>query len=430
MEIKSKVIHIVGARQQFIKYGAILNISDLWWIFLNTGSNIVIGLIGSIIFARLAGAEYFGKYQYIFSLNGIASLILLPGLENALINSAVKNTEGDFIIAFKKRKKLLPFFILFFIIASVVIFVKKKNIDIALSFFIVGFLSGLISLFNYYLSYFIGKKEYKNLFICQSLISLSSILVVIGYFILSRVVGLSYVLLSILILIPLSWNFFIYFFIYLYVRKRLKYTNSFSDDFMPYAKNLSYMSIIGAIQSNLDNFIIGTFLSYHLLAFYSIAKKLLEVLKNLWVISQQYLQPRLVKKEMMSAFDYFKKYLNIYWVVIPFLGLLWLILPTVIKLLYGQQFIKASSYARLFLFVILAGIPNFYLEAFFRAHQFYKDLYYGRIINLLSLATLAIFVYYLQVYGIIINRILTAFGVTFMMNYLLLRRVYIGRMSR
>ncbi|MCK5533811.1 oligosaccharide flippase family protein [bacterium] len=396
----------------------IKKIADGSWIILNLVIKCFFGFVGSIIFARLAGSEYFGQYYYIFSLSSMVLFVLLPGIENALINSTVKKTEGDFEIAFKKKIKLFPFFLLFSLLLSVMIWFIKKDLDIASAFLIVGILTGVINLFDYYKSYFIGKKEYKIYFIFESTVSFSIIIMATGYYLLSNYLYRQYVPLSILVLLPLIWKLLVYFTMFNYVRKRLTSVTQFSYDFFLYAKNLSFVSIIGSIHGNMDRFIIGTFLSYQSLAFYSIGKKFFDVLKNLCIISQQYLQPRLVKLPIKKALIFFKSYLNIYWLMVPTLICCWLVFPFIVEKFYGQNFLEAASYARLFLLVILFAIPNFYLETFFKAKQFYKELYISKIIYLLMLIPLIFFVFYFKAYGIIMNRALTMLIVTLVMGYL------------
>jgi len=401
-------------------YSVKVNTKDIFWIVLDISAKFILVMIGSVFFARQAGVGYFGKYQYVFSLNGIATLVLFPGIQNALVNSTVKHCEGDFIVAFRKRLKMIPYFILFFVMVSFIIYLKnREGIDIVLSFLITGVISAFISLFDFNLSYFLGKREYRKLCFCDSLIAFSSVLVAIIYFFFSKILGFSYVPLTILILFPLLWRLLSCYLISIYIKSNFQNKGVESHDFFPYAKNLSFVSILASLQENLDQFIIGTFLSFESLAFYNIGKGAFEFLKNMWSISQQYLQPRLVKLNIEKARLHFKNYLKIYaLMIVPFLVLLWFILPFLIVSFYGGQFRPSIIYSRLFLIVILFGAPNFYMEAFFRAKQFHRDLLYSRLVNFLFLVVLPIAIYYFQAYGIVYVRALSALSISMIMVYL------------
>ncbi|MBE0427542.1 MAG: oligosaccharide flippase family protein [Nitrospirae bacterium] len=194
------------------------------------------------------------------------------------------------------------------------------------------------------------------------------------------------------------------------------YRSSYSDDFLPYAKNLSYMSIVKNIQTNIDEFLVGTFFKYESLTFYSIGKKIFMNSLYIWSIALNYLQPRLVGKSIQEAYFYFKKYLKIYWLIVPGIIIFCLLLPSIIEILYGKDFLRASNYAQLFMVIIVIFIPAFYLETYYKANQAYRILYIGRIIDTLSLISFVIFVYLFHAYGIILNRIIA----TFMLSLILI----------
>ena len=404
-------------------FGISINVTDTLWITFSTVTKVILSMIGSILFARLAGVEYFGKYQYVFSLNGVAALLILPGIENALINSSAKNTEGDFLVAFKKKSSLLPFYILFFLVINLVIFINTKSFELLLSFFIVSILSGCIAIFDYHLSYFIGKREYKKLFVCTLMTSFSSITVVLSYYYLKNFIFQPYVPIYALIVVPLLWNTCAYTCIFIYIRKRLIYRTSFSGDFVRYAKNLSYISIFKNIQTNIDEFLVGTLFKYESLTFYIIGKKIFMNSLYIWSIALNYLQPRLVGKSIQEANYYFRKYLKVYWLFLPSIIIFWFLLPSIIKILYGEEFLRASKYAQLFMVIIVMYIPVFYLETYYKANQSYRILFIGRIVDTLSLISFVIFVYLLQAYGIIFNKIIATFVLSLILILIFIRQM-------
>lgn len=405
------------------KSGINIHVRDTIWINLDVFSKLFFSLIGAIVLARLSGAEYFGKFQYIFSLNSLGDLILMPGIKSALINSAARKTEGDFIIAGGKRTKLFPFCVAFFLFISISAYLLNRDIDMAASFLIIGFFTSLIALFDYHLQYYLGRQEYKTLFKWDALIAISSILAALTYFIGKNILKLSYVPLSIIIFLPLAWQLTCYFIISIKVKKRIIKHDSFSSDFQSYSKNFSLITIVMTLQSNLDKFIIGTFFDFKSLAFYSVGKKFYEFLTYKRTFLFQYLQPRFVKMAMSDCFRYFKKYLILCSGLILCFAVLWFLIPGLVVSLFSKEFLGATIFVQLFLIVFILNMINSYIEPLFRAKQFYKDLYWSRTIYGLTLISLVFFIYLFGSVGIIYNNILATCLVDIAMTYLFFKKL-------
>lgn len=397
-----------------------INFKDTFWLSLNSGIKIFIGLIGSILLTRILGVEIFGKYQYLLSINSIAAIFVLPGINGALINSAARGSDGDFIVARRRRFKWLPVYFLIFIIIGSIAYLKSHEESIILSFSIAAIGGGILLQLNFYTSFLVGRREYKTFFIYDIFNSLTIILVGCSYLIFHNIKGFN-LNVNALICISLGYQIIIHSIITYKIKKRIL-TSEKSADFEKYVNNVSMMSIIGGLQSGMDNYLVGTFISTNELAQYSIAKKMLDSIKCLWSIMQAYLQPRLVKMGMNLAFKGFFQFLKMYFFLIPALILCAFVIPGAINLFYGTEYTKSILYSQLFLLAILVSFPNYYLETFFRAKQYYSDLYIGRIVNVVSLITLFIFLYYYNVYGLIINRIITLLILCIVMTFLFVKK--------
>ncbi|OGS36745.1 MAG: hypothetical protein A2293_06850 [Elusimicrobia bacterium RIFOXYB2_FULL_49_7] len=401
--------------------GVNVNVNDTFWITINVIVKLTIGIGGNVAFARLTGVEYFGKYQYALSLSSFAALFILPGLQNALVNSAVRGSEGDFGLAFRKRSKLLPWYILFFVGAGIITYVKTHTIEIPVAFVLIGILSALIALYSLYFSYFMGKRYYRELFFWESALAAAPLTAVVALLVGNRVLSLAYIPVYLLVLVPLAWQLIVSMGVCYRVRKYIK-SQVVNEGFLTYAKHFSYMTIIGGIQGNLDSFIVGTFISYNSLAYYSIAKRFFEATKSLWGMSQVYLQPRLVGKKIGKAVIHFKEFLRVYYVLTPLLIVAWFLLPSVINLFYGAEFKPSSVYAQMFLLGIFFSVPSYYLESYFRAKEYFKDMYYSRVINFFSLGLLMVFIYFFKVHGVVLNRVITILAVSIVMALLFMKR--------
>ncbi len=386
-------------------FGVNIDLKHSFWLVMDVALRTAAAIAGSVLFIRVAGAEYYGKYQYIFSLSALGALIMLPGFNNGLLNSAANGTEGDFDAAAKYKFKFYPLYMAFFTVAATVMYALGKGWDIVWGFIIAGVMGGLLAVLSGYQSYYPGKKDYKAMCLWNFLLALSSIVPGIIYIVCRAfnskisVFGTCFG--------TLLWQGAISYLLFRNVKNR--FTNMARNSGLDkYSVNLSAMSIVGGAQGYLDQFIVGSFISYSSLAYYNLAKRFFEVFKSIWGISQNYLQPRLTDKTWETANKYFIKYLHLYAVILPGFALIYLITPWLFTFFYGKEFVTSANYARLLLAVILVSVPNFYLESYFRAQESHKDLWISRITNLAMLGALVPMVYFWSVWGLISCRIITA----------------------
>ncbi|MDD4004279.1 MAG: hypothetical protein PHW69_03635 [Elusimicrobiaceae bacterium] len=409
-------------------FGVNINLSHTFWLTAVVFARAGMSLVGSILIARIAGAEFYGKYLYVLSLAGIGALIMIPGYNNGLINSAANNTYGDFKIAEKEKLKFYPYYLLFFCLIAVLMYAVGKGFDIAFGFIIFGIFAGLLQAFNGYDSYYVGSKKYVEYFKWSMLGSFATIIPSITYFA-AQLIFTATIPVSVIVSVTVLWQLSCQLVQRAIVKKQLNNSIT-STGLKKYAANLSYMSIVGSLQSYIDQFIVGSLINYSALAYYSLAKRILDALIDLCGSMQKYLQPRLLNKSREMARIYFKTYLKGYLALIPALGIIYAVLPYFFTSFYGQEFCISAYYARLLLIIPVVDFPNIYVEAYLRAIQSYKDMWMARIIGVIMLLTMVPLVALFHIEGLIICKIATYAITSVAMIYILYKGSFKHRYTK
>jgi O-antigen/teichoic acid export membrane protein len=131
---------------------------SFWWIFGRVFSFLASFLI-LMAFARFATKEVYGAYQYIISMSAMISLILLPGLDTALIRSVAQKKERTFFLCEKEKLKFGVLAFLVFLAISLWYFIHK-NFDLGFSFLFAGIFLPFLSIFSLYLAFWQGRKKF------------------------------------------------------------------------------------------------------------------------------------------------------------------------------------------------------------------------------------------------------------------------------
>ena len=376
----------------------------------------IAGVFGSVLFVRVAGADFYGQYLYVFSLSVLGSLIMLPGFNSALVNSAANNTHGDFATVLRFKLRFYPGYVAFFFFVSLLMYFFGKGKDISLGFLLVGVIGGWQYVINGYSSYFVGIKDYTTSFWWNLLLALSVPVGAISYLIV-RKSGYIPLSVALIVAVTLLWQSLVQLAQYFHVN-RLLANNVGSSGLKKYSINLSFMSLLGGAQSHLDQFVVGLFLNYSALTYYSLAKRVFGALSSVFYGLQKYIQPRLAGSDWASAKKYFRQYLQTYAVIVPGLIAVYLLLPYFFEWVYGAEYILSAEYAQLLVLVILLDFPNFYIESYLRARQSYRDMWIGRVISFVMLLALIPLVKYWGVWGVITCRVITSFIVSSVMLYI------------
>jgi O-antigen/teichoic acid export membrane protein len=367
MKLKEKIYQFLSWLQNYTKTDMVyVAEGSFWWLFGRIFSFLASFLI-LMTFAHFAPKEVFGAYQYIISMSAMFGLILLPGLDTALIRSVAKNKEKTFFVCEKEKLKFGIFSFFAFLAISVWYFFKK-NFELALSFFIAGIFLIPLSIFSLYLAFWQGKKRFdlQNLYFTfhnflAALILIFFIIfkpkvvfVVFGYF------------------FGFAFSTFLFWFL---TRKKIDPKTKDDREAISFGKHLTIMAIPGSISAQVDNVILWQFGGGLQVAIYAYALRVVERISELIPFSALAL-PKMAEKSLKrkevkkSIFD---KFLKLFLFSVPFTILYIGICPLFFKIFF-PNYLESVIYSQV-LGLNLAFIPFSFLATAILAEGKKEELY-------------------------------------------------------
>jgi O-antigen/teichoic acid export membrane protein len=367
MKLKEKIYQFLRWLQNYTKTDMVyVAQGSFWWIFGRVFSFLA-GFLILMAFARFATKEVYGAYQYIISMSAMIGLILLPGLDTALIRSVAQRKEKTFFLCEKEKLKFGVISFLTFFAISLWYFIHK-NFELALSFFFAGIFLPLLSIFSLYLAFWQGRKKFD----LQN-----------KYFVLHNLLA-ALILISFIIFKPkITYIIFGYFFAFtfstflfwLLTRKEINRNTEEDKEAISYGKHLTIMSLPGAISAQIDNVIMWQFIGPVQVAIYAYALRLVERISELIPFSAlafPKMAERNLKEDHMKR-SIFDKFLKLFWFSIPFTILYILFCPIFFKIFFPAY--KESIIYSQVLALTLIFSPFSFLSTAFLAEAKKKELY-------------------------------------------------------
>jgi O-antigen/teichoic acid export membrane protein len=328
MKLKEKIYQFLRWLQNYTKTDMVYVVENsFWWIFGRVFSFLASFLI-LMAFARFATKEVYGAYQYIISMSAMISLILLPGLDTALILSVAQRKEKTLFLSEKEKLKFgVVAFLVFFAISLWYFF--HKNFELAISFFVAGIFLPLLSIFSLYLAFWQGKKRFD----LQN-----------EYFVAHNLLAGLILILFIIFKPKITFIVFGYFFgftfatflFWILTRKKVNKESEEDKDAIPFGKHLTIMAVPGSISAQIDNVILWQFTGPTQVAIYAYALRLVERISELIPFSALAF-PKMADKNLKEDHvkrSIFDKFLKLFWFSVPFTILYILFCPIFFKIFF------------------------------------------------------------------------------------------------
>ena len=370
-------------------------IKNEFWVYLKLGISLIIGLAVSVAFARLASKEVYGQYNFILAILAIASLLSIPGLNNAVLRSTARGNDGNY----KQAVKTSFLWSLLGIPALLGIGAYYYYYDSQ----IIGICLMMSSIFfpfiyapNTWDSFLVGKKRFDltaRYGIIQSSISAAAIIAIL-------LLNANH-----LVLILATYLITSSFLTCLLYRRSLKYIENKAkdDECQKYGYFLTTANIVGTLAKNIDKILIGTLLGAPQLAIYAIAivipTAIKDLLKFVWApftpkISEQGIRIGEVGRKIKRLI------LPLALMVLGGSLLYWLFIDDIILLLFSSKYMEAGIYSKMLLLMILASIPLSFLGAFTIAKKKTRSIVLGyHIFPFLKLLIMFGFIYQWGIWG-------------------------------
>lgn len=370
-----------------------------FWLNMGSAVTILGSFLISIAFANLLPKETFGTYQYLLSLLAILSSFTLTGMNSAITRAVAQGNDG----ALRGTIRSQLIWNSFSGVAALCIsayYLVNGDIRLGVGTVAIAIALPLISTFNSYAAFLIGKKAFRTHFLFTTVANVSYYLaILLALMLVPAVLPLIVTNLVLTAAAPVV--------LYAVTLKRFKLDRTSSDhDAVSYGKHLSIMNLLGNIASQLDSFLVFHFLGPVQLATYSMATLIPERLGGVFKNITTGLLPRFAEQplERIRA-GIFRKSLLFAAMIGSVIGAYVIVSPWFFAVIY-PQYLDAVPFSQIFSLTLLMALGNFIGTALL-AHRKVKGLYIVNTVTPianLALQTLGIMVWGL--WGLILGRVI------------------------
>jgi O-antigen/teichoic acid export membrane protein len=385
-------------------------------LFLDYAATTAFGLLTTYCFTSFTSKDLYGSYSYVQSILGLAMLFALPGVENAVLRSTSRGFDGALVkgVALRLRFSVLGTLALWG--AAVVFHVTGKR-EFAVACLASGVVfPGLYSFtdfrpylrgrqwFRRYLAYGVGSTVIGAATTIGAVLARLDFTGILLANLVGRVVGTAVFTAR---LVPMLRN------------------RDVDPEFVPFARNLSALAVLGTIVYHVDKLLIGTFLDMGTLAVYKLAWTLTEPIRTLGVFLSYLTFPRLVKAAGRPVYERFRRRVPIALALLVPVGVgSALVLPVVIRVLF-PAYADATALLNWMIAGSCLAIALIYLDTFYVSQDRLQRVYYVNNVvrNAVMIALMAAMIRPWGALGVIWARLI-ARGIS---AAWLLARIYSGK---
>lgn len=266
--LRERAIKVLRWSEKYTKTDMVYLVNAGFWSNLNLVITSILGLLLSVAYANLLPADVFGVYQFLLSLSAIVTALALAGMNNAVSQAVSRGYEGVLrtSVGVQLRWSTLPTALG---LLGAIYYFAHGNTAVALGLVVVALLSPITNVFNTYVAFLNGKREFRMAFLLGTVITAAyyiSIFLAVAY--LKNAV--------ILIAVNLGSNALATAYAYWQTLRTYKPNDQQDPAAISYGKHLSVMNAFGTIVTQLDSVLVFHFLGAAELAIYTFATSIPE----------------------------------------------------------------------------------------------------------------------------------------------------------
>ena len=327
-------------------------IGNGFWMTLKEGATTLLGVFVSVALARLLTKETYGQYQLVITIISLFSVFSIPGLNSSLTRSVARGYDGNYrnsvhisfwwsLIAVPLLSSLAGYF---YIIG---------NQDVAASFLISAIFFPFFYAPNTWNAFLVGKQKF-NLLTRWNIIS-----VLFQSFLL---VTMAWIFKNNLIVLVFSYFFSYTIFNYIWYKKSfaLIQTDKKNEEDIDYGFFLTKLSTLEIVASYIDKVLVGLLLGPESLAIYTIVSLIAVKIKDLSKVVGQLIFPKFStsKKTFVDIlYAYQRPWLLFTLSMVAISGLYYVSIPTLIRLLFSEQYTPYTYLAQWFTITVVLSFP-------------------------------------------------------------------------
>lgn len=409
-KLKNKIYILLRKSEKWTKTDMIYLASGGFWLTAGQIVSAISSFLLAIAFANLLPKEIYGQYKYILSIASLLSIPTLGGLGTALTQAVARGYDGSLIPVLKTKIKwglLGALFSLF--LAGYYYF--NGNTTLTFAFLISSIFLPFMDSFGIYNSFLNGRKEFKISTKYGIITQTTVILLVIA------IMYFTNNLFLILFTYFSSWTILRYIFFRLTINN-LILNNKKDEETISYGKHLSLMNILPLMAQQIDKIIVFHYLGAAQLAIYAFAIAIPEQLKSPFKNIQALIMPKFSDRSMKEiSQSIFSKMFKLI-IFLLFITVLYIFAAPFIFKIFFPSYTDSIFYSQLFSISIIATALVFPLSAL-QSKIAKTQLYQFNIIRaLFQIITLFIFIYYFEIIGVVIAKILSEFFNFFLLIFL------------
>lgn len=372
--------------------------SGFW---LNLGSLVTIAgsFLVSVAFANLLPKESFGTYQYLLSILSILSAFTLTGMNAAITRAVAQGDDGALRATIRPQLAWNSFASIAALTISAY-YLFNGDVRLGLGTACVAVALPLITAFNSYGAFLLGKKAFRTHFLFTTAANVSYYLsILLALLFVPTVLPLIAVNLALTALAPVALYF-------LTVRAYRIERGRDGRDALSYGKHLSLMNLFGTISYQIDSFLVFQLLGPVALATYSMATLIPERLGGVFKNLTNAMLPRFSEQPLARIRSGLARKAFLFTIIVAgAVAAYALIAPPFFRFFY-PQYADAVPYTQVFALTLLVAVGNF-AGAALLAHRKVRMLYaINTATPIVNVTFQAIGILLGGLWGLIIGRVL------------------------
>ncbi len=394
----NKILSIISRVEKIVKVDLIYYLKGSFWMNMEQGVSTLTAIILSIVFANLLSKETYGSYSYILTIANLLAFTTLTSMNEAVTRSVAKG-NNDSVISALYTKIRFGFFGSIISLAIALYYFINNSLVLAICFLFVSLFIPFWPSLSIYSAFFNGKRNF----------GLSSIIGaarnIITSFFLVMVIFFTRNIFLIILTYFLSFLLFDFFYLKKVINK-FKLTNIRNPETISYGKYLSFVRIIGLINSNIDKILIWNLLGPVQVAVYSIALAPVDKIKGTIGNIKSLAFPKfsLAPQNQMQK-TLMGKMLKLFFILIPVVATYIIFIPFLFKIFY-PKYLDSIIYSQILSLTILAT-PEQLFTVYFKAHKMKKEIVImSSVVPLINILIMVFAGVFFGLIGLVIGRVL------------------------
>lgn len=363
------------------------------WLVLPILLSYPLGMVRTIVFARLATQDLLGQYTFILSIVGLTTVLSLPGINTALIETVARGNHGSLLVAMRARAKwgLLATGTVGLV---AVYYARQNSLEFGIAIAAAGLFVPISAAGSCIMQFYTGTRRYARL----------------------SWLNIGLLLLRMIVLFALLWSkasiiwlvtgesiaTALYYLVQLIPLSRRVKNEPRDDQMVALGRTLTWANSITIVTGQLDSLILGSYLGFSDLAVYRIATILPDNTKNLMKPSLDLILPKIAAnpEKQINTRSTRRQLLMLLAINVLIVGAAIILLPFIIPLFYGSQYNRSIPLAQLLMLSLVFNWPSTFFLAALQARKQTKSLYYSNaIFGVLQTGTLAIGVFVIGIWA-------------------------------